>query len=70
MELVLDTLIEYPNSEWIQPDRYADRAQGTNHMDKNSPDGANIGFLDGRQEWRNFKNMFQCCQKQGVYFWW
>jgi prepilin-type processing-associated H-X9-DG protein len=57
-------------SGWILPDRYADWAQGTNHMDKKDPDGANIGFLDGHQEWRHFENMCQPYQKQGLYLWW
>lgn len=70
MEFVLDTVIEYPNSGWILPDRYAEWAQGTNHMDKRDPDGANIGFLDGHQEWRHFENMYQRYTKQGVFFWW
>lgn len=70
MEFVLDTVIEYPNSGWINPDRYADWAQGTNHMDKRDPDGANVGFLDGHQEWRHFENMYQRYTRQGVFFWW
>lgn len=70
MEFVLDTVIEYPNSEWIIPNRYADWAQGTNHMDRRDPDGANIGFLDGHQEWRHFENMYQRYTRQGVFFWW
>ena len=70
MEFVLDTVIEYPNTGWILPDRFADWAQGTNHMDKRDPDGANIGFLDGHQEWRHFENMYQRYTRQGVFFWW
>ncbi len=69
-EFVLDTVIEYPNTGWINPDRFADWAQGTNHMDKKDPDGANVGFLDGHQEWRHFENMYQRYTKQGVFFWW
>jgi prepilin-type N-terminal cleavage/methylation domain-containing protein/prepilin-type processing-associated H-X9-DG protein len=69
MEFVLDTVIEYPNTTltWLAPDRVA--AHGTNHMDRRDPDGANIGFLDGHQEWRHFENMYQRYTKQGVFFW-
>jgi len=70
MEFVLDTVIEYPGTGWILPDRFADWAQGTNHMDKRDPDGGNIGFLDGHQEWRHFENMYQRYTRQGVFFWW
>ena len=70
MEFVLDTVIEYPNSGWINLNRFADWAQGTNHMDRKDPDGANIGFLDGHQEWRHFENMYQRYTQQEVFFWW
>ncbi len=70
MEFVFDTVIEYQNGGWIVPNRYAEWAQGTNHMDRRDPDGANIGFLDGHQEWRHFENMNQRYTKQGVFFWW
>jgi len=29
----------------------------TNHIRNNRPDGTNIVFLDGHQEWRNFSDM-------------
>lgn len=70
MEFVLDTVIRRPNGEWLALDRLADFAQGTNHMDSRDPDGANISFLDGHQEWRHFADMHQRYTKQGVFFWW
>jgi len=69
MEFVLDTVIKYP-AGWIRLDRYADFAQGTNHMDSREPDGGNIGFLDGHVAWRHFKEMYERYSVQGVVFWW
>jgi len=69
MEFVLDTVIRYPNA-WIVPDRFADWAQGTNHMKGDEPDGGNIGFLDGHAAWRHFPEMYERYSIQGVDFWW
>jgi len=69
MEFVLDTVIKYPDG-WIRLDRYADFAQGTNHMNSREPDGGNIGFLDGHVTWRHFKDMYERYSVQGVVFWW
>jgi hypothetical protein len=57
-------MMEYPDTGWILPDRFADWAQGTSHMDTRDPDGANIGFGDGYQEWRHCENMYQRCTIQ------
>jgi len=70
VELVVDIVIEYGNDEWTLPDRYADWAQGTNHMHGKNPDGGNIGFLDGHQEYRHFEDMCSRYTTQGVNFWW
>jgi len=69
MELVIDTVIKYPNG-WALPDRYADWAQGTSHMEKGKPDGGNMGFLDGHASWRHFEDMYERYSKQGVNFSW
>jgi prepilin-type N-terminal cleavage/methylation domain-containing protein/prepilin-type processing-associated H-X9-DG protein len=69
MEFVLDTVIKYPDG-WTRPDRFADWAQGTNHMARRDPDGGNIGFLDGHGEWRHFEDMHERYGIQGVVFWW
>jgi len=50
-------------------DRFADFAMGTNHMERNKPDGGNIGFLDGHASWRHFEDMYERRDK-GVMFWW
>jgi len=71
VEFVLDTVIEYSHTDkWIMPNRFAGWAMGTNHMYKKDPDGINIGFLDGHQEWRHFDKTHQRYMIQGVYFWW
>jgi prepilin-type N-terminal cleavage/methylation domain-containing protein/prepilin-type processing-associated H-X9-DG protein len=78
MEVVTDSVIEYPNTPdiWIIPDEYADWAMGTNHMgkrgDPREPTGGNIGFLDGHVTWRHFEDMYQRYKPpwQNVIFWW
>ena len=70
MEFVIDTVIKYPPDEWDNPDRYADWAQGTSHMEGEKPDGGNIGFLDGHAAWRHFADMYERYSIQGVAFWW
>jgi len=70
MEFVLDTVIQYGGGNWIVPERFADWAQGTNHMKRDEPDGANIGFLDGHAGWRHFGEMYERYSIQGVSFWW
>ena len=70
MEFVLDTVIKYPNG-WNIPDRYADWAQGTSHMEGEKPEGGNIGFLDGHASWRHFEDMYErYTPPQAVDFWW
>ena len=69
MEFVIDTVIKYPDG-WDIPDRYADWAQGTSHMEGEKPDGGNIGFLDGHAAWRHFADMYERYSIQGVAFWW
>jgi prepilin-type N-terminal cleavage/methylation domain-containing protein/prepilin-type processing-associated H-X9-DG protein len=68
MEFVLDTVIKYENG-WDIPDRYANWAQGTSHMEKGKPEGGNIGFLDGHGSWRHFKDMYER-YTEGYDFWW
>jgi prepilin-type N-terminal cleavage/methylation domain-containing protein/prepilin-type processing-associated H-X9-DG protein len=70
MEFVLDTVIRYGDGGWIVPERFADWAQGTNHMKRDEPDGGNIGFLDGHAGWRHFTEMYERYGIQGVSFWW
>jgi len=41
----------------------------TNHIRNSRPEGTNIVFLDGHQEWRNFSEMEMRCQV-GPYHWW
>lgn len=42
----------------------------TNHLRKGShPEGANIVFLDGHQEWRNFSDM-EMRYEMGPFHWW
>ncbi|MBW2567003.1 MAG: type II secretion system protein [Deltaproteobacteria bacterium] len=70
MEFVIDTVIKYPDG-WDIPDRYADWAQGTSHMEGEKPEGGNIGFLDGHASWRHFKDMYErYTPPQAVDFWW
>ncbi|MHC4436434.1 MAG: type II secretion system protein [Planctomycetota bacterium] len=70
MEFILDTVIRYSDGLWIVPDRFADWAQGTNHMKGEEPDGGNIAFLDGHAAWRHFADMYERYSIQGVAFWW
>jgi len=41
----------------------------TNHLRGDRPEGANIVFLDGHQEWRNFSEM-EVRLRQTPYHWW
>lgn len=69
MEFVVDTVIEYPDG-WTRPDRYADWAQGTNHMDRGDPDGGNVGFLDGHGGYGHFEDRHERYGVQGGVFCW
>jgi prepilin-type N-terminal cleavage/methylation domain-containing protein/prepilin-type processing-associated H-X9-DG protein len=73
LELIVDSVIEYPGTGFILPDN-SGWAMGTNHMgrrgDPIEPSGGNIGFLDGHVTWRHFEDMYQRYEIQGVIFWW
>jgi prepilin-type N-terminal cleavage/methylation domain-containing protein len=77
-ELILDAVISVANDRQngnfveVRGGTY-DRHQiydRTNHLRKGSrPDGGNIVFQDGHQEWRNFSEM-EMRRQFGPYHWW